>query len=257
MTCAASTFVDEEIGSCTASVTLTESETAWASSLSAAFASVSGERIDLGAGRLVTSSLITGASKRCPVQWADSIRSYDYRRDLSDTTWEKDFGPIDGWSIEGEYDERVSQSLGPVRFTTARTYGNGPTGAFISMSRTRASDESVLSLTHNMAVANLAMTVVQRVTESFIGKTPVLNAPNSEGKRTLTKLERTKLETRVNGELQRNLLAPVNGKQRASLAKWTAATDDDLGVANATLNGVAEINVNGTIVKVNTIVKVQ
>lgn len=257
MTCAASTFADEVIGSCVASVTLTESETAWVSSLDSTFASVTGERIDLGAGRLSTTLPILGCSKRCPVQWADSVRSYDYRRDLSDTTWENDFGPLNGWSIEGEYDERVSQSLAPLRFTTARTYGNGPDGTFISQSLTRAADGSVLGLTHNMAVANLALTVVQRTTEKFIGKTPALNEPDDAGKRTLTALERTKLERRVNDELKRNLLVTVNGKPRASSATWTAATDDDLGLVPATLTGSAEVKVNGTIVKVNTVVGVR
>lgn len=256
MTCAASAMVDETIGSCTASVALTETETAWIDALSDTFAGVSGERVDLGARRLVRTSLLTDYAKRCPMQWADSIRSYQH--DVKTATWWKELGPLEGWAIDGDSDERVYQGLLEARISTVRTWGNGPTGAFIAMALTRATDGSILGLTHNMAVANVAQTVVQRETEGFIGRTPVLNPPDTLGRRTIRRDELIDLREKVNGQLQRNLLSSVGGEgQRLSGAKWTPATDDDFGVTPATLNGSSALNFNGTIVNVNTKVGVR
>jgi hypothetical protein len=123
--------------------TFEESETAWSSDIDGDFAPVVSKRIDLGAGRLAKISPITGYKMRRPVQWADSVRAYSH--DLHLATWEKDIGPLDGWDIAGEHDERVNETLLAGRFTCARTWANGPNGAFIAMSVTRADPDNILS----------------------------------------------------------------------------------------------------------------
>lgn len=239
------------VGSCTTSITLTETKAAHVAAMNALFATIDGsERVDIGHGRLTKLSPITGFTMRRPVQWADSIRSYQH--DIHITTWWKDLGPLDGWGIDGEHDERVDGGALDAKFTCARTWGNGPEGTFIAMSLTRATDGDALGMTHNMYVANLVQTIVQRETESFTGRTIVLNADG-----TATTSELADLEARVNRELQRNLLSNIGGEgARASECKWTASTADVLNVADATLNGVCTLKIRGTIVHVNTKVKV-
>jgi len=253
----ASGIVNETIGSFGVLIGTGETDQAWAASISALVAPVStSERVDLGAGRLRKLSPITGYSMRRPVQWADSIRSYQH--DIRTTTWWKALGSLQGWGIDGEHDERVSGGLLDARFTCARTWGNGPNGAFIAQSLTRAVDGSILGMTHNVAIASLAQTVCQRATENFAGQVLVLNRPDVNGKRTATVASLAVLEAKVNSELLRNLLSDVGGEgQRASVAKWTAATDDDLGVANATLHGTLDLQLNGTIVHIATTVEVR
>jgi hypothetical protein len=247
MTCAASSFVSETNGMDVVTFSFEESETAWASDIDGDFAAVVSKRIDLGAGRLAKISPITGYKMRRPVQWADSVRAYSH--DLHLATWEKDIGPLDGWDIAGEHDERVNETLLAGRFTCARTWGNGPTGAFIAMSVTRTDPDNILSLTHNMCVANLVQAVVQRETENFVGKTPVLNPPDDTGKKTLATPERTRFNTRVNSALQRNVGSPEGA--RWSGATFAVSTDDDLGVADATLTHSTALDFNGTIVHVS------
>lgn len=257
MTCAASTFVSETAGSCSVSVTLTESETAWMAAIDALFAPITGsKRVDIGGGRLTKLSPITGYTMRRPVQWADSIRSYQH--DIRTTTWWKDIGPLDGWGIDGEHDERVNEGLLGARFTCARTWGNGPTGAFIAQSLTRDTDGSILGMTHNVAVASLAQTVCQRTTEGFAGATLVLKPPAVGGQRYATAASLADLAAKVNAELQTNLLSNIGGEgQRASAAKWSPATDDDFGIADATLHGSLALELNGTIVHIATVVGVK
>jgi hypothetical protein len=249
--------VDETIGAVGVTIVTGETDTAWVASIAALVANVStSKRVDLGAGRLRKLSPITGYSMRRPVQWADSIRSYEH--DIRTTTWWKDLGPLDGWSIDGEHDERVSAGLLDNRFTCARTWGNGPDGAFIAQSLTRATDGSILGMTHNVAISSLAQTVCQTVTEGFAGMVLVLKPADANGKRVATPKSIAILEAKVNSELQRNLLSNVGGEgQRASVATWTAATDDDLGVANATLHGTLDLQLNGTLVHISTTVGVR
>ena len=253
----ASGLVNETIGSWGVSIVTGETDAVHVAAMNAMFATITSDpRVDLGLGRLRKLSPITGYSMRRPVQWADSIRSY--QRDLAKTTWEKAYGALKGWSIEGEHDERVDGGALDARFTCARTWSNGPDGAFIAMSVTRAEDGNILGMTHNAAVANLAQTVIQRVTEGWAGRTLVLNPPDSEGKRTAKKSSLAVLKSQANEELRRNLLSDVGGEgQRASGASWTPATDDDLGVANATLHGTVTLDLNGTIVHVATVVSVR
>ena len=257
ITCSATTFVAETIGSCTASITLTESDTAWQTAIDTLFVLVDDmPRVNLvaGFGRKIVP--VDGFYRRLPWAWADTV--WSFLADVHIATWWKARGPVPGWSIEDEHDERVDEGLIQRRFTCARTWSNGPAGAFTALSITRATDGSILSYAHNMRVANVAQTVCQRATEDFVGQVLVLNPPDSGGVRTATKRALTILEAKVNAELQRNLLANLQGDgPRASSAKWTAATDDDLGVVGATLNGTLELNLNGTIFQIATIVEVR
>lgn len=251
ITCSATTFVAETIGSATCTISMTETEAAWMADVEADFAAIAtSERVDIGAGRLTKLSPITGYTMRRPVQWADSVRSY--QNDLSVPTWRKSDGSLGGWGIEGEHDERVNEGLLDGRFTCARTWGNGPDGAFIAQALTRATDGSALGMTHNMYVANLVQTVVQRETENFVGSTLVLNDDGTAQTASLRVLE-----ARVNSALQNNRKPNFAGENpRWSSAVWTAATDDDLSVGGATLHGTCVLNLNGTIVTVNTTVEV-
>lgn len=236
-------------------ITATETITAWKAATDALFASIDGDRrVDIGRGRLTKLSPIDGYTMRRPVQWADTARAY--QRDVSRTTWEKVVGPLRGWGIEGEHDARVDGFDG--KFTCARTWGNGPEGAFIAQSLTRDTDGSILGMTHNSCVANLVQSVVQRETEDFVGGTLVLNPPDTLGKRTATRTALARLEAKVNAALARNRPSSTAGEDpRWSDAKWTASTDDDLGIADAVLNGSCELNLNGTIVRVATVVGVR
>ena len=248
----------ETIG--TRSVTAKSGETmaAWVSSLGTTFATVDGEpRIDMSGGRLRRTCPITGWSFRRPTAWGASVREYQY--DVHVPTWMKEKGPLKNWSMTDsngrvvEYDERTDGGLLAARITCARTWSNGPSGAFIAQSLTRADENTVLSMTHNMHVANVACGIIQAGTENFIGKHPVLD---DDGHMIAT--ERTALEESVNSDLAIALLQEkVAGQgQRASKAVWTADTDDVLNVPDATVNGVLELHVNGTVVHVNTLVKV-
>jgi hypothetical protein len=232
---------------------------AYVSAIDAAFASVDGQkRVDIGVGFGRVQCPITGWYFRRPAAWAASIR--EYQHDVHTATWRKEDGPLLGWSLEDadgaivEYDERTDGGALAAKFTCLRTWGNGPNGAFVAMSMTRDTEGSVLSFTHNLAVANVACTVVQRATENAIGKSLVLNADG-----TATTAARQLIEESVNTDLQQALLrefVPGEGP-RASLAKWTMGADDVLSGTDATLTGVAELVVNGTIVHANTVVRVR
>lgn len=251
-------LVAETIGSRTATITAGETMAEWVSAMDTEFAPIDGQkRLDIGLGRLRKKSTITEWLNRRPVSWAASIR--EYQHDVHRPVWAKEDGPLLDWSnvdengnvVEFDQDNDGGGLEG--RFTCARTWGNGPNGAFIAMSLTRDVEGSLLSYTHNLAVANVCCTIVQSKTENMIGKTPRLNADG-----TATSVELQKLEESVNGDLKQALLTefvPGEGP-RASFAVWRASKDDVLNVVDATLTGVAELHVNGTIVHVNTLVKV-
>lgn len=245
----------------TESVTIEAGQTKaeWMAELDAEFEGIDGDsakRIDLGAGRGRVLSPFSGWFHRRPVSWAASCR--EYQHDLHVPTWKKKLGNV-GFNLFDldqnlvEWDDRVDGGAGSAaRFTTFRTWGNGPGGAFITLSLTRASDGSLLSNTHNMAVVNLACTVVQLNTENFIGETPVLN---DDGTATSDAL--TTLEAEVNAQLELALLTNRGEGPRASKAVWTASRDDVLNVPEALLTGVVDLNLNGTIHSVRTQVRVR
>lgn len=251
-------LVAETIGSRTATITAGETMAEWVSAMDAEFAPIDGQkRLDIGLGRLRKKSTITEWLNRRPVSWAASIR--EYQHDVHRPVWAKEDGPLLDWSMVDangnvvEFDQDNDGGGLEGRFTCARTWGNGPNGAFIAMSLTRDTEGSLLSYTHNLAVANVCCSIVQSKTENMIGKTPRLNADG-----TATSAELQKLEESVNGDLKQALLTefvPGEGP-RASFAVWRASKDDVLNVVDAAITGVAELHVNGTIVRVNTLVKV-
>lgn len=250
----------EVVGS--AGVTITKGETmpGWVSAMDQAFASVDQQRrIDLGLGRVrQPASLITGWRFRRPIQWPAAIREY-WLKDIHIPVWRKDDGILDGWDLDlgdgniVEYEESSVGGALAARFTCARVYGNGPVGTFIALSLTRAPETSLLSRTHNMAVANVALTVVQANTENAgIGRVLQLD---SAGRATADSL--TKLEEKVNKELAANLLVDkFKEGPRASNAVWAADRTNILNVPGATLTGVLTLNLNGTIEQIVTTVKV-
>lgn len=250
----------DEAATASEDVTISKAYTmaAWVSDMDTAFASVdSQKRMDLGLGRLRVLSPVTGWEFRRPVSWAASIR--EYTKDIHVTNWRVKDGPLLGWSALDdngnivEFDQRINGGGLEGRFTCATSLDNGPVGSFIATSLTRDTDGSLLSYTHNMYVANVTQTVVQSATTLFLGQTV---PKNSDG--TMRSDARGRLESTVNTALAKALLTefvPGEGA-RCSSVVWTMATDDDLSVVGATVNGTAALEINGTIVNVNTIVRV-
>jgi len=249
----------EFVGAATITVTKGQTMAAYVAAQDAAFASVDAQkRLSLGLGRMRKASPITGYSFRRPVQWAASIR--EYQHDVHRPTWAKADGPLSGWSMldtDGnvvEYDERTNGGGLAGRFTCARTWGNGPNGAFIAMDLTRETEGSTLQYVHNLAVANVFCTVVQAKTENVVGETPQLNDDGTATSAALQVIEEA-INTDVKQALMREFV-PGEGP-RASKAVWRASTDDILSGVDATLTGVGDLHVNGTVVHVTTLVAVK
>lgn len=251
-------LVNETVSSAAVTCTTGQSKAAWMASAEAEFSTIDGptaKRIDLGAGRGKKTSPFSDWYFRFPVTYAASIR--EYQHDLHVATWRKDLGNT-GFDLndsEGnlvEWDDRADGEAGSAAsFTTFRTYGNGPAGAYIALSLTRDTGGSILSLTHNLAVTNQACTIVQAITENFIGRSPVLNANG-----TLADFERSALEAEVNSALELEMLTNRGEGARASSAVWHASADDVLNVPEALLTGVCDLGLRGTIHSVDTRLKV-
>jgi len=213
------------------------------------------KRIDLGYGRARKLSPLTGWLMRRPVQWAASVR--EYQHDAHITTWWVDLGGLDGWTLEDEdgtlveHDDFLDGGATVAGFTSFRTWPDEP-GTFIAMSLTRDAEGSVLQLTNNMAVTDIACTVAQRTGQKFVGQSLVLNR---DGTATSGALDRC--EERVNSELTRLLLTDLFGEgQRASEARWKANRGDVLNVPGARLRGRVRLVLNGVVHEVDTWVDV-
>ncbi len=234
-----------------------ETMAAWVALMDSTYAGVDNQRrVDLGLGRLYKQSPIHQWELRRPVSWAASVREYEH--DVHIPTWRKADGPLDGWKMDDpdgtitEFDERTDGGGLAGRFTCARTYANGPVGAFIALSLTRAPESSLLSRTHNMAVCNLACTIVQAESENAIGQVLELN-PDGTAKPASLQL----IESRVNSALEDNLLKGGPEGPRASRASWSASKTDKLNKPAAELTGVCKLLINGTLEKITTSVRVQ
>jgi hypothetical protein len=257
LTAFASVFVSEiATASEDVSVTVSKTMAAWVTATATEFAPVDAQkRIDIGLGRLRKLAPISGWSFRLPVAWAASIR--EYQHDLHIPCWRKQDGPLDGWSALDEtgniveFDERVNGGGLADRFTCARSYGNGPNGAFIALSMTRATEGSLLSRTHNMAVANLACTVVHAATENAIGAVLQLDSDGHATDQSLSVIEAS-----INTDLEIALLQQGTEGPKASKAVWRASRTDVLNVVGATLTGVLDLHLNGTVEQIATTVKV-
>lgn len=247
---------DEVAGVTDVTITAGQSKAVWMAELDAEFESIDDEpRIDLSAGRARITSPLTKWHMRRPACWFASVR--EYQHDLHTTVWRPDHGPTgadlnDAAGNLVEYDDRLDGgAASAARFTSMRTWSN-KTGAYITNSLTRADDDSVLSLTHNAAVTNLACSVIQDVCENFIGRTPTLD---DEGHATPDEL--ATLAQEANAALDLALLTDTRQEgQRASRAVWTPDADSVLTAPSGTLNGVLDLRLRGVIVSVNTTVSV-
>lgn len=255
----ASGVTNETIGANVATVTKGQTLAAWMAAQDALYASIdNAPHIDIAAGRGRVLSPFTAWAHRRSAAWAASLREYSH--DLQITTWRKSDGPT-GFDLFDtsqnlvEWDDRVQGGAGSAaRFTTFRTWANGPNGAFIALSLTRAVPGSLLSYTHNAAVVNLASNVNQAATEvAAVGVSLVLNDNGTATTDSLSTIQKY-----VNDQLELALLSNATGEgQRVSSAIWTPSADDVLNVPDATLNGVLALNLLGTIVHVNTTVRVR
>ena len=249
-------LVNETIRADAVTVTAGQTKAAWMAAIDAEFASVDAQpRIDLSAGRGRVMSPFSLWARRTPAGWFASCR--EYQHDLHVATWRKSDGPVGASLLDSngnlvEWDDSVDGGAGcAARFTTLRTWANGPGGAFVAMSLTRAADASLLSQTHNAAVVNLACMTVQLATENVIGRSLTLNADG-----TATREALNTIATEVNAALGLALLTSRGEGPRASSATWTPSSTDVLNVAEAVLTGVLDLNLNGTIHSVDTRVRV-
>jgi len=249
-------LVNETIRADAVTVTAGQTKAAWMAAIDAEFASIDAQpRIDLSAGRGRVMSPFSSWARRTPAGWFASCR--EYQHDLHVATWRKSDGPVGASLLDAdgnlvEWDDRVDGGAGcAARFTTLRTWANGPGGAFVAMSLTRAADASLLSQTHNAAVVNLACMTVQLATENVIGRSLTLNADG-----TATREALNTIATEVNAALGLALLTSRGEGPRASSATWTPSSTDVLNVAEAVLTGVLTLNLNGTIHSVDTRVRV-
>lgn len=253
-----STDLAAEVLAAGPSVTVITNQTksAWMAAQDAAFASIDGEpRIDLSAGRGATPSPYSGWLRRIPAGWYASVR--EYQHDLHVPSWRKDQGPVgadlfDADSNLVEWDDRVDGGAGSAaRFTTLRTWANGPRGGFVTLSLTRAGDGQVASLTHNQAVINDGANTVQTSTENVIGRSLQLNADG-----TATRESLNVIAGEVNASLSAELLSSRGEGPRASSAVWTPASDDKYNVPEPVMNGTLALILNGTVHTVATRVRV-
>ncbi len=256
---AADDLAAEVIGSFGVTLTAGQTKAAWMAASDAAFAVVDDKpRVDLSAGRGRVRSPFSGWLARRPAGWAASLR--EYQHDLHIATWRKSDGPTDFdlFDEDGnlvEWDDRVDGGAAcAARFTSLRTWSNGPAGAFVTMSLTRANEGSLLGLTHNMAVVNLVCTTVQLNTEdAAIGVSLILEA---DGKATADSL--AKIKKQVDNALHQAVLVNKLGEgPRASLCSWTPDADVLFNVPTPIMTGVCALLLNGTVHSVNTSVLVQ
>lgn len=246
---------DETLPSDGVTVTSNLTKAAWMAEQDAEFAAIDGEsRLDLGAGRGAVISPFSGWDYRRPVSWAAS--AIEYQHDVHVATWRKELGPsgfdlFDANGLLSEWDDRVDGGAGSAaRFTTFRTWPNGPRGAFITQSLTRAGDGQLTSQTHNMAVVNVGLTTVQRATEQVIGRSLQLNA---DGTATADSL--AVIASEVNAAVELALLTSRGEGPRASRAVWFPDPEDVYNVPEPVMHGTLELLLNGTIHSVDTAVR--
>lgn len=252
-------IASEVIGSFGITATTGQTKAVWMAAIDAAFAAVDAQkRIGLASGRARVINPFTGWYLRRSPAWAASIR--EYQHDLHRTTWYKADGPQVGWSLADadgnlvEWDERVDNAASAARFTSFTTWGNGPEGPFITLSLTREVEGSILQHDHNLDVANLCCTIVQQKTENVVGRSDFIL--NDDGTATADSLATVALD--VNSELEAQILQNKKGEgQRASKVVWTPSTTDLYNVADATMTGVCELLLNGTVYHVITVVRVR
>lgn len=259
-------LADETIGAQAVTITAVENEIVWRDDVITEHEDLSGDayrRLSIAAGYAAKTCPITGWRLRRPASWAASLREYGHDVHIPD--WRVADGPLNGWTLEGpdkkrkEYDDRVVGGLVGANITCFTSINDEP-GAFIALDFTRANPGSMLSRSHNMDVANVACSTVQKATTREVGQ--VLQLERAQGGQPAsgraTEASLSKLEGRINKALELNLLReyfPGEGP-RASGASWKVSRDDVLNVVGAQLTGVLTLELNGTIEQVRTVVKV-
>lgn len=257
----ASGIVNETVGSGVGTVKQALTKAAWMAAQDTEYSSIDGDlgrRIDISAGRGRILSPFSQWRFRRPAAWAASIR--EYQHDLHIATWRKSDGAtgFDLYDTQGnlaEWDDRVDGGAGcAARFTVFRSWANGPTGAFLAQSLTRASDGSLLSKTHNLAVVNLIQTIVQLNTENAaIGASLILN---DDGTATTDSL--STIQKQVNDALELGVLVNALGEgPRASKAVWTPDPAVVFNVPEPVMLGTCDTNLNGTVHDVLTSVRIR
>lgn len=228
----------------------------WMATVDASFASVDAAfRVVLSAGRARMKSLHHGWDLRRPLSWDFSIR--EYQHDLHIAPFRKDDGAIIGDIYDSEqnlaeWDDRVDGKAGTAaRFVVARSWANGPGGAFIALGCTREVEGSLLSESQNVAVTNLVCTVVQLNTEAVIGRTLLLNEDGTATKESLAAIAGP-----INAALELQFLTNKGEGQRASYCVWTPDADTLFNVPEPLLTGVTKLILNGTVHSVDTQVQV-
>jgi hypothetical protein len=257
LTLEAGDLSDEVIGITTPTIAAGQTKAAWMTAITTEFTPIDDKhRIDLSAGKGRVYSSFTNWHLRWPAGWFASKR--EYAHDLHVATWRKADGPVDAnlWDTDGqlvEWDDYTDGGSGTAaRFTTMRTYANGPAGAFIARSMTRALDSSLLVDTHVVAVVNQARTVAQSAAEDIIGK-----ALKKKSDGTATKESLREITSYVNQIVQTEMLSDKRSEgPRCSDITWTPADDDPLGIAEPVVNSTLAINILGTIHTVNIVTKV-
>lgn len=249
------------ISSAAVTITAGQTKAAWMADLEDEYEPIADQfRIDISAGRGRTSgvSAFSGWKYRRPAGWFASWR--EYQHDLHVATWRKGDGPVDAdlKDDEGnlvEWDDFVDGGAGSAaRFTTLRSWANGPEGAFIAQSLTRGDEGSLTSKTHNVAVINLAQSVTQLNTEdAAIGVSLILN---DDGTATSDSLAR--VAKKVNDAEEAALLQDTRGEgPRASQATWTPDPNTIFNVPEPLMLGTLDLNLNGTVHSVLTAVRVR
>jgi hypothetical protein len=202
-------------------------------------------RIDLAHGRARELSPVLGFRLRRPSSW--SVTRREYSGEVHDPSWRKGRGALPGVDLEDadgntvEHDERITGGALAGRFTCLRTWANGPAGVYVANALTRATEDTVLSRTHSMAVTNIACSVCQAETENAIGEVLVLRTDGTATEESLGKIEQ-----RVNSALYQALLTKrSDGNPRASSVVWAASREDVLNIPSAVLNGTLTLVLNG------------
>lgn len=252
-------LVNETISQMAASITAAQSKAQWMSELDAAFETVNGRHINLSAGRGRVTSPFSGWAFRRPAGWAASLLEYAPGDRMHRTTWEKGRGAIVGWSLEDnaknpvEWDDRADgEAASLARFTSFRSWGNGPAGAFIAQDVNRADEGSLLQERADVAVLHEAMTIVQLNSENAaIGVSLVLNEDG-----TATSGSLSTVSDQVNAALARMLQNRGFGPH-ASKVLWTPSADDVYNIPEAIMTGVLELILNGIVHSVETTVRIR
>ncbi len=251
----------ETIGSYAVTLGAGQTKAAWMAELEDEYEPIDdAPRISLGVGRARVFSSFSGWYMRRPAQWLVSAR--EYQHDIHIAPWRKDDGSLgadvslndaDGNLVE--WDDRVDgKAASAARFTSLRTWPNGPAGVFVALSLTRARDSSKLIHTSKANVANLTCSLVQLNSENAaIGVDLILN---DDGTATSDSLK--KVADKVNNVLKNELLTnKLNEGRRASFVKFTPTPTDQYDVSEPTMTTVTELHMNGTVVKVNNRVNIQ